>query len=42
MEYEFEQNIIQHLVANPPGVPDPKAPLVSTSPQEESQEEQGE
>ena len=39
MEYEFERSIIQHLVANPPGVPDPKAPLVLTLPQEESQEE---
>lgn len=38
MEYEFEHNIIQHLVARPEGAPDPKAPLVTT-PQEEPQEE---
>jgi hypothetical protein len=34
MEYEFEHSIIQHLVARPEGAPDPKAPLVTTSPQE--------
>lgn len=40
MEYEFEQNIIQHLVARPEGAPDPKAPLVMKSPQEPQEEQE--